>query len=199
MQTICLAWVIVKTETTPPATSGGPSAPGGPTTADCVELLRSMQQLVRARRRSTKYQQDAGALMMMSALDGTSGIRVSALAEMLMVDISAASRQVSALENAGLIGRVPDEIDHRAQLIRLTVAGQAALAVACETAGSDIAGRISHWTETDVRTLTGLVHQLAVDLVAGEPGRARTHPSTAAGSTNPVVCQQNPALRKSES
>ena len=165
MQAICLASVIVKTETNPPST------------ADCVELLRSIQQLNRARRRSTKYKQDAGALMMMSALEGTPGTRVSLLAEMLMVDISAASRQVSSLENAGLVARVKDEVDHRAQLVRLTPAGEAALVSACETAGSDIARRLSHWPDDDVVALTDLVRRLAVDLVASEPGCAKSHPT----------------------
>ncbi|WP_222618249.1 MarR family winged helix-turn-helix transcriptional regulator [Nakamurella sp. PAMC28650] len=155
----------MKTETTPP------------TTADCVDLIRSLQQLTRARRRSTKYKQDAGALMMMSALDGTPGARVSALAEMLMIDVSAASRQITALEAAGLVGRVKDDLDHRAQLVRLTPAGESALSAAAETAGSDIADRITHWSETDVRALTQLVRRLATDLVASEPGCARSHPT----------------------
>lgn len=163
MQALCLALVIVNNEMLPPSTS------------DCVDLLRSLQNLTRARRRSARYKQDAGALMMLSALDGTSGLRVSFLAELLMVDISAASRQVSALEGAGLVARVKDEADHRAQLVRLTPAGESALAVACETAGSDIADRISSWTVQDVRTLTALVHRLAADLVASEPGCAKSH------------------------
>ncbi len=165
MQAICLASVIVKTETTPPST------------ADCVELLRSVQQLNRARRRATKYKQDAGALMMMSALEGTPGARVSALAEMLMVDISAASRQISALETAGLVARVKDEVDHRAQLVRLTPAGEAALLAACDVAGSDLAGRLTHWSDADILALTGLIRRLAIDLVASEPGCARSHPT----------------------
>ncbi len=163
MQTISLALVIVKNQMAPPSTS------------DCVDLLRSMQNLTRARRRSARYRPDAGALMMLSALDGTSGVRVSALAELLMVDISAASRQVSALEGAGLVTRVKDEADHRAQFVRLTSDGESALAVACENAGSDIADRIASWTVQDVRSLTALVHRLAADLVASEPGCAKSH------------------------
>ncbi|WP_157695106.1 MarR family winged helix-turn-helix transcriptional regulator [Nakamurella panacisegetis] len=149
----------------------------GPTTQDCVDLLRSLQQLTRARRRSMRYKQDAGALMMLSALEGTPGARVSMLAEMLMIDISAASRQVAALEGAGLVARVRDEADHRAQLVRLTAAGEMALATACETAGSDIAGRISNWSAQDLGTLTDLVRRLATDLVASEPGCAKSPPA----------------------
>ena len=93
-----------------------------------------------------------------------------------MIDVSAASRQVSALEAAGLIGRIRDEVDHRAQLVRLTAAGRSALAAAAETAGSEIAHRIADWPDADVRQLTGLVRRLADDLVASEPGCTKTHP-----------------------
>lgn len=113
--------------------------------------------------------------MMLSALDGGTGMRISALAELLVIDISAASRQVSALETAGLVGRIRDAADHRAHLVRLTRDGELALVQAAETAGSEIANRISAWSETDVRSLTALVRRLADDLVASEPGCARTH------------------------
>jgi DNA-binding MarR family transcriptional regulator len=166
MQTIWLASVTVTTQNTEPST------------ADCVELLRSLQQLTRARRRATRTRPDAGALMMLSALDGTTGMRISVLAEILMIDISAASRQVASLQTAGLIGRIRDEADHRAQLVRLTPAGESELAVACNSAGSEIAGRISDWAESDVLLLTGLVRKLADDLVASEPGCAKTHPAS---------------------
>ena len=115
--------------------------------------------------------------MMLSALDGCTGLRISALAEILMIDISAASRQVSALEAAGLIGRIRDDADHRAHLVTLTPQGQSALAEAAEAAGSEIAHRISAWPETDVQLLTALVRRLADDLVASEPGCAKTHPT----------------------
>jgi DNA-binding MarR family transcriptional regulator len=77
-----------------------------------------------------------------------------------------------------LIGRIRDEADHRAQLVRLTAAGEAELAAACTSAGSEIAHRISNWAESDVLLLTALVSRLADDLVASEPGCAKTHPAS---------------------
>ncbi len=116
--------------------------------------------------------------MTLSALEGSTGMRISVLAEILMIDISAASRQVASLESAGLVGRIRDEADHRAQLVRLTAAGEAELAAACTSAGSEIADRISDWAESDVLLLTALVRRLADDLVASEPGCAKTHPAS---------------------
>ena len=101
--------------------------------------------------------------MMLSALDGSQGgVRISTLAEMLMIDLSAASRQVSTLQAGGLIARIRDDADHRAQLVRLTAAGRSALAAAAEKAGSEIAQRIADWPGTDVLLLTALVHKLAL-------------------------------------
>ena len=54
--------------------------------------------------------------------------RCSALAARLGVDVSVASRQVSALERAGYVRRRPDPLDGRASLISLSGAGAAALA-----------------------------------------------------------------------
>ena len=111
--------------------------------------------------------------MMLGALEGMDGMRVSALAEILMIDISAASRQVSALETAGLVARIKDEVDHRAQLITLTPAGSAALSDACQTAGSEIAAQITAWSSHDVRLLTRMLWALGTDLVAAQPGTAK--------------------------
>lgn len=149
--------------------------PGREATDDCVELLQAMQQLARARRRSMRHHPDASGLMVLSALDGCAeGMRISALAELVMLDISAASRRITALEAEGLLDRIPDAADHRAQLVRLTAEGRSTLAAAVQAAGSDLAGRITGWSESDVHTLTGLARRLAVDLVASEPGCTRS-------------------------
>lgn len=113
--------------------------------------------------------------MVLSALEGSAeGMRISALAELAMLDVSAASRRIAALETAGLIVRIPDVADHRAQLVRLTETGRSTLADAVRAAGTDLAGRISGWSDTDMHTLTGLARRLAADLVASEPGCARS-------------------------
>lgn len=141
---------------------------------DCVDLLRALQHLTRARRRSMRHHPDASGLLVLSALDGCAdGMRISAVAELAMLDVSAASRRITALETAGLIDRVADAADHRAQLVRLTDDGRSTLADAVRAAGTDLAGRISSWSDTDMHTLTGLARRLAADLVASEPGFTR--------------------------
>lgn len=149
--------------------------PSPQATNDCVDLLQAMQQLARARRRSMRQHPDASGLMVLSALDGAAdGMRISALAELVMLDVSAASRRIAALEADGLLDRIQDAADHRAQLVRLTAEGRSRLAGAARAAGSDLASRITHWSDADVHTLTELARRLAADLVASEPGCARS-------------------------
>lgn len=157
--------------------------PSRPATEDCVQLLGALQQLTRARRRSMRQHPDASGLMVLSALDGcTEGMRISALAELLMLDVSAASRRVTALEATGLLDRITDAVDHRAQRVRLTAAGRSALAVAAHAAGSDLAARMTTWSDADIHALTELARRLAGDLAASEPGCARP-----AGRARPLV------------
>ena len=144
-------------------------------TDDCVGLLQALQQLARARRRSMRQHPDASGLMVLSALEGCAdGMRISTLAESVMLDVSAASRRIAALEAAGLLARVPDPADHRAQLVRLTADGRSTLVAATHAAGADLAGRMTGWSTADISTLTGLARRLATDLVASDPGCARS-------------------------
>jgi DNA-binding MarR family transcriptional regulator len=54
--------------------------------------------------------------------------RLSTLAADLCVDLSTASRQVAALEAAGLVRKAPDPTDRRACLIEITLTGAKVLA-----------------------------------------------------------------------
>ncbi|WP_433055735.1 MarR family winged helix-turn-helix transcriptional regulator [Dactylosporangium sp. CS-033363] len=56
------------------------------------------------------------------AVDGP--FRLSALAADVSLDLSTVSRQVAALETAGLIGRYPDPHDRRASLVEVTELGR---------------------------------------------------------------------------
>ncbi|MFI5906308.1 MarR family winged helix-turn-helix transcriptional regulator [Dactylosporangium sp. NPDC051541] len=56
------------------------------------------------------------------AVDGP--FRLSALAADVSLDLSTVSRQVAALESAGLVGRFPDPSDKRASLVEVTDLGR---------------------------------------------------------------------------
>jgi len=90
--------------------------------------------------------------------------RCSALAAQAGVDISVASRQIAALERSGHVERRPDPNDGRANLLRLTPAGGAALAAARALRSDWALGALAGWDEDDARLLGELLDRLVADL-----------------------------------
>jgi DNA-binding MarR family transcriptional regulator len=106
--------------------------------------------------------------------------RCSALAGQVGVDVSVASRQVSALERAGYVQRRPDPIDGRASLISLSDAGAAALVHTRDVRSQWATEALSDWSEDEARQFTVLLEKLADGL--DRAGRRRTaRAPTAAG------------------
>jgi DNA-binding MarR family transcriptional regulator len=103
--------------------------------------------------------------------------RCSALAGQVGVDVSVASRQVSALERAGYVQRRPDPVDGRANLIGLSEAGAAALAHTRDVRSQWATEALSDWTEDEARQFTALLEKLADGL--DRAGRRRPGRSTA--------------------
>jgi DNA-binding MarR family transcriptional regulator len=90
--------------------------------------------------------------------------RCSTLAGRLGVDVSVASRQVSAMERAGYLERRPDPLDGRASLISLSRAGAAALARTREVRGIWAAAALQDWTEEEARAFSSLLERLSEGL-----------------------------------
>jgi DNA-binding MarR family transcriptional regulator len=110
--------------------------------------------------------------------------RCSALAARLHVDVSVASRQVSALERAGYVGRRPDPIDGRASLISLSREGVAALARVRKLRSQWAFGALERWNEDEARELSALLERLADDLERSarrSPSPPRTSATRAVG------------------
>jgi DNA-binding MarR family transcriptional regulator len=82
-------------------------------------------------------------------------VRVSDVAEQLGVDLSVASRQVAALAAAGFVDRGTDARDRRAQLLRITASGDAALRTAHERMVAAFTEALSDWSDEDLDTLAG--------------------------------------------
>jgi DNA-binding MarR family transcriptional regulator len=118
------------------------------------------------------------ALLMPLEQDGEQ--RCSELAGQAGVDVSVASRQVSALERAGYVQRRPDPIDGRASLISLSDAGAAALARTRDARSQWATEALSDWSEDEARQVTALLEKLADGL--DRAGRRRiARAPTAAG------------------
>ncbi|MER5728286.1 MarR family winged helix-turn-helix transcriptional regulator [Streptomyces sp. NPDC002138] len=78
------------------------------------------------------------------------GTRVSDLAAHYALDKSTVSRQVAALERAGLIERRADPDDHRVYVLEPTPAGAATLARATENRRAMFRDRLADWHPGDL-------------------------------------------------
>ncbi|MFE6409303.1 MarR family winged helix-turn-helix transcriptional regulator [Streptomyces sp. NPDC057837] len=83
-------------------------------------------------------------------LEESGGCRATDLAAHYALDKSTVSRQVAALERAGLVERRPDPRDHRVQVLDLTRAGRRVLARVTESRRAVVRERLAHWPEEDL-------------------------------------------------
>lgn len=93
-------------------------------------------------------------------LEESGGCRATDLAAHYALDKSTVSRQVSALERAGLIERRVDPEDHRVQVLQLTEAGTRILAQVTESRRIAFRERLADWPHGGpgaVRRLPGAV------------------------------------------
>ncbi|MEU8654625.1 MarR family winged helix-turn-helix transcriptional regulator [Streptomyces sp. NPDC048737] len=82
--------------------------------------------------------------------DSGGGRRATDLAAHYALDKSTVSRQVSALERAGLIERRREPADHRVHVLHLTDAGRDILAQVTESRRAAFRERLAGWPEGDL-------------------------------------------------
>lgn len=90
-------------------------------------------------------------------------VRVGAVAEDLHVDMSVASRQLSALEEAGHIERTFDPDDGRSRLLAITPAGEQALGEAHDSMVGVFATTVADWSQADIDALAASINRLRAD------------------------------------
>ncbi|WSW28936.1 MarR family winged helix-turn-helix transcriptional regulator [Streptomyces sp. NBC_01003] len=87
---------------------------------------------------------------LLSHLDEQGGCRATDLATHYALDKSTVSRQVSALERAGLVMRRVDPDDHRVQVLHPTEAGADILAQVTVSRRQAFQERVGDWPEEDL-------------------------------------------------
>jgi len=88
-------------------------------------------------------------------LEERDGCRATDLAAHYALDKSTVSRQVAALERAGLIERRPDPADHRVQVLHLTGAGRSILGQVTVSRRAAVGERLADWSEEDLERFAG--------------------------------------------
>lgn len=87
-------------------------------------------------------------------------MRVSAIATQIHSDVSTVSRQVSHLVHAGLLEKVPDPDDGRAQNIGLAPDGRLLLEAIRDSRGRMFAAVMSDWSTEEVLAFDGFINRL---------------------------------------
>lgn len=90
--------------------------------------------------------------------------RVSAIAEMVHSDVSTISRQVSHLVGHGLLVKVCDPDDGRAQRVALTDEGEALVQRLQDGRGRWIQRLLSDWDDAKARNFTRALHEFTAVL-----------------------------------
>ncbi len=90
--------------------------------------------------------------------------RVTDLATRVHTDVSVVSRQVSQLETRGLITKVPDPDDGRANLVTLTPAGTELVSRVFDRSGEWMARLLEDWTPDQTDTFSSNLGRLADSL-----------------------------------
>jgi DNA-binding MarR family transcriptional regulator len=132
-----------------------------------LDELRELGALRRDLQRRAALGGVAGGLVALAALDRLGPARVSQVADELQVDLSVASRQVTALHTAGYVTRVPDPQDGRSQKLRLTGAGKRALRKAQERSVEVLDQATRGWTDAEVDSLVTGLRRLRHDYLLG--------------------------------
>ncbi|RNI25406.1 MarR family winged helix-turn-helix transcriptional regulator [Flexivirga caeni] len=137
-----------------------------------VELIHLVKK-IEARRLHAKRQADVEASSYPVLFDLHRGpARVSALAEHVHSDVSTVSRQVTSLVTQGLVAKVSDPDDGRAQRVALTSDGDALIARLQDLRVAWIQGLLSDWTNDEAITFANQLHRLSTAL-GGELDRSR--------------------------
>ncbi|TPG15091.1 MarR family winged helix-turn-helix transcriptional regulator [Pedococcus bigeumensis] len=88
------------------------------------------------------------------------GARGGDISDVLGLHKSTTSRNLTTLEDLGLIERIPDPLDARARQVRLTASGAEALERSVSGRRERLRARLADWDAQDVSDLARLLRQL---------------------------------------
>lgn len=127
-------------------------------------LWRQLRRLSITMARKVDEGLEVPAYGLLGALVDGGDLRGGDLAELFGLDKSTVSRQITQMEELGLIQRVVDPADARARLIHVTELGNARVRQLREARGRWFGAALEDWPDGDIDALATLVARLNTSL-----------------------------------
>jgi DNA-binding MarR family transcriptional regulator len=116
-------------------------------------MIRRIRRTTGTRARLVHANLPAASYLMLTAIRENGAHRSSDLAEIFLIDKGAVSRQIGRLEQLGLVERIPDPKDGRAQLVVLTAAGVERMEKVDQVRREWYDERLADWSAADIEDL----------------------------------------------
>lgn len=142
----------------------------------CAALIATFPALARSKRAVVGHTRLA-PVSALAAIAAAGPVRVSEVAELMGLDLSTVSRQVSHLRRDGLVEATPDAVDGRSQRLSVTDAGTALLRDERHRMVDRLVERLADWDDAELAEITALLGRLTTDLTA--PAHPQPRPQTA--------------------
>jgi len=141
-------------------------------------FLRRADRFYADLRGTSGFQLERAAYALLGRVCTDGPARLSVLAEDMSLDLSTVSRQVAALEAAGLVARTTDTADRRASVIAPTGTGLEVFARNREIWGAALRELLADWTPDErsefARLFTRLNESIAARTRGAAPGQETT-------------------------
>ncbi|MBE8477297.1 MarR family winged helix-turn-helix transcriptional regulator [Streptomyces justiciae] len=159
------------------------TAPASATLTEIERVLTRVAYLIGRSRRHERLMAVAGlkldraAVAILRHIAESEPIRPGVLAVRLSVEASHVTRQLRQLERGGYVVRIADPDDRRAQRVRITDAGLAAVDRIREVGRRGLEVALAEWSDEDLRQLAALFHRLVDDFDAHAEDRLDPSPA----------------------
>lgn len=142
---------------------------------DMVELERALTRISHLLTRAKQHDRtvvEAGVAIDRASTpilrllaDAPEPVRLGTLADRLAVEAPHVTRQVQRLERSGLVERVPDPDDGRAQRVRISPKGAEAVECVRAVGRRRMAEALADWSDEDRHLLAVLCHRMVDDFL----------------------------------
>ncbi|MFH8800693.1 MarR family winged helix-turn-helix transcriptional regulator [Streptomyces sp. NPDC017936] len=144
-------------------------------TPEVIEIERALTRITYLSTRARQHDRlmalagvplDRAAVALLRQVADSEPLRPGELAQRLGVEASHVTRTVQQLQKAGYVTRVPDPDDGRAQRIRLTEDGRAAVGRIRDAGARGMQLALSEWSPEELRRLATLFHRMVDDFLS---------------------------------